>query len=70
MYVLKMRAHTFTHSRRFRLYFVMCACYRTQTISFDASEMAEGTVVPVGIDLVKERVSDMLQDSDLSKYII
>lgn len=42
----------------------------TQTISFDASEMAEGTVVPVGIDLVKERVSDMLQDSDLSKYII
>ncbi|CAN0321004.1 unnamed protein product [Pylaiella littoralis] len=41
-----------------------------KTISFDASEMEEGTVVSVGIDLVKERVSDMLEGSGLSKYLI
>ncbi|CBJ31925.1 conserved unknown protein [Ectocarpus siliculosus] len=41
-----------------------------ETISFDASEMEEGTVVSVDIDLVKERVSDMLEGSDLSKFII
>lgn len=41
-----------------------------QIISFDASEMEEGTVVSVDVDLVKERVSDMLEGSDLTKYII
>lgn len=42
----------------------------TQKISFDASEMEEGTSVSVDLDLVKERVSDMLEGSDLTKYII
>eukprot|EP00904_Undaria_pinnatifida_P008551 jgi/Undpi1/4826/HiC_scaffold_19.g08179.m1 len=41
-----------------------------ETISFDASEMEDGTVVVVDTDLVKERVGDMLKGSDLSKYII
>ncbi|CAN0022260.1 unnamed protein product [Ascophyllum nodosum] len=41
-----------------------------ETISFDASEMSPGTTVTVDLDLVKERVSDMLEGSDLSKYII
>ena len=45
-------------------------CVLPQTISFDASEMEEGTVVSVDVDLVKERVSDMLEGSDLTKYII
>ena len=47
----------------------MCA-HVLQTISFDASEMEDGTVVVVDTDLVKERVGDMLKGSDLSKYII
>lgn len=46
------------------------SCPRSQKISFEASEMAEGTVIEVDVDLVKERVSDMLEGSDLSKYII
>lgn len=45
-------------------------CRLEQKISFDASEMEAGSVVEVDIDLVKERVSDMLEGSDLSKYII
>ncbi|CAM9463696.1 unnamed protein product [Scytosiphon promiscuus] len=41
-----------------------------EKISFDASEMEEGSTVSVDIELVKERVSDMLGGSDLTKYII
>lgn len=48
----------------------VCASGIEQRVSFEASDMAPGTVVVVDVDLVKERVSDMLEGSDTSKYII
>jgi ATP-dependent HslUV protease ATP-binding subunit HslU len=39
-------------------------------ISFDAADAAPGTVITVTADLVKTRVSDMIIDSDLSRYIL
>lgn len=41
-----------------------------EDISFDAAEMKEGTVVRVDKDLVRERLSDVLVASDLSRYIL
>lgn len=41
-----------------------------EDISFDAAEMKEGTVVHVNKDLVRERLSDVLVASDLSRYIL
>lgn len=42
----------------------------SQAISFGAADMETGSVVTVDVDLVRERVGDMLVQSDLSKYII
>lgn len=41
-----------------------------EDISFDASEMEDGTEVVVDVALVKERLGDMLKKSDLSKFIL
>ena len=39
-------------------------------ISFDAADAADGTVITVTPDLVNKRVSEMIIDSDLSRYIL
>lgn len=41
-----------------------------QAISFGAADMDPGSLVTVDVDLVRERVGDMLVRSDLSKFII
>lgn len=41
-----------------------------EDISYEAAEMQTGSKVTVSADIVKERVSDMLLQSDLSKYIL
>ena len=39
-------------------------------ISFDASESSPGTVVTVTKDLVASRMAEMLEDTDLSRFIL
>jgi ATP-dependent HslUV protease ATP-binding subunit HslU len=41
-----------------------------EEISFQSAEMEKGTKVVVTKDVVKERLSDILTTSDLSKYIL
>ena len=41
-----------------------------EEISFSASDHEEGAVIVVGKDLVQERVSNLLVESDVSKYIL
>ncbi|GMH92824.1 hypothetical protein TrVE_jg10817 [Triparma verrucosa] len=41
-----------------------------EELSFQAPEMEDGAVITVTKDLVKERVSDMLVESDLSRFIL
>ena len=41
-----------------------------EELSFEAPEMEEGSVITVNKELVKERVNDMLVDSDLSRFIL
>ncbi|GMI07519.1 hypothetical protein TrLO_g8239 [Triparma laevis f. longispina] len=41
-----------------------------EELSFEAPEMEEGAVITVTKDLVEERVSDMLVESDLSRFIL
>ena len=41
-----------------------------EELSFQAPEMKEGSVITVNKELVEERVSDMLVDSDLSRFIL
>lgn len=41
-----------------------------EELSFEAPEMEQGSVITVTKEIVKERVSDMLVDSDLSRFIL
>lgn len=41
-----------------------------EEISYDASEMEEGSVITVDKKLVQDRLSDVLVASDLSRYIL
>ena len=41
-----------------------------EDISFDASEMSSGSVVTIDQDLVTEKISSLLHQTDLAKFIL
>ena len=41
-----------------------------ETISFEAPDMTPGDSITISKELVEEKVSSMLEKSDLSKYIL